>query len=136
MNVSETATAVESLPVQELPPLGSLLRDGKFVGLTTKPDGTHCAVVLLDATPGAAHLKWKAAMQWAHAVGAELPTRPVSAMLFANARGSFEPEWYWTSEELDGSYAWHQYFLLGLQSGSRKSYAGRARAVRLIPLAL
>ena len=121
--------------LQSLPALGAALEGGIFAGLTTKPDGTHCAVVLLPDKPDA-RLKWQHAVEWAQGLQAELPTRPVSALLFANARAQFEREWHWTSEvhEDDGSFAWFRNFGYGSQSYYRKSYEGRARAVRLIPL--
>ncbi len=123
--------------LQDLPALGAALDAGIFAGLTTKPDGTHCAVVLLADKPGG-KLTWQQAVEWAQSVQGELPSRPVSALLFANARDQFERAWHWTSEtdEDDGSYAWGQDFYDGSQSDSHKSYEGRARAVRLIPLAL
>ena len=119
----------------DLPALGQPLDAGLFAGLTTRPDGTHHAVVLLPDKP-AKPLAWKKAVNWAKALGndAELPTCPVVALLFAVARDQFEPSWHWTSESLDGSCAWGQSFDYGSQSDVRKSYEGRARAVRLIPL--
>jgi hypothetical protein len=129
----EKATATVALC--DLPHIGQPLLGGLFSGVTTKKDGTHCAVVLLPARP-AEDLNWKAAMQWAKDVDAELPTRPVAALLFANLGDQFDREWHWTSEEYGGSYAWYQYFLGGFQSYGRQSYEGRARAVRLIPLVL
>ena len=119
-----------------LPALGAALDAGIFAGLTTKPDGTHCAVVLLADKPGG-KLTWQQAVEWAQSVQGELPSRPVSALLFANAHDQFERTWHWTSEtdEDDGSYAWSQGFDDG-RYYSHKSDEGRARAVRLIPLAL
>ena len=130
-----TASACASVSFAQLPPLGATFEGDVFAGITTRPDGTHCAVVLLGAKPSK-RLDWKAAMAWAAEQGAELPARPVSALLFANARDHFEKDWYWTCEahEHDGSCAWDQYFDFGGQYLSRKSYEGRARAVRLIPI--
>jgi hypothetical protein len=118
-----------------LPALGANLEAGIFAGLTTKPDGTHCAVLLVAEKPGG-KLTWQQAVEWAASVQGELPSRPVSALLFANARDQFEKAWHWTSEtdEDDGSYAWDQYFSYGNQNINHKSFEGRARAVRLIPL--
>ena len=123
--------------LQDLPALGAALDAGIFAGLTTKPDGTHCAVVLLPDQPGG-KLTWQQAVEWAQGVQGELPSRPVSALLFANARDQFERVWHWTNEqhEDDGSYAWGQHFHGGLQGNFPRSYGGRARPVRLIPLAL
>ena len=117
----------------DLPAPGQPLQGGIFAGLTTAPDGQHFAVVLLADKP-ATRLDWQAACAWVEAVGGTLPTRPVAAMLFANAKDAFDPTWYWTADEVDGSYAWGQYFGYGVQISHSKSYEGRARAVRLIPV--
>ena len=116
--------------LSDLPPLGQPLEGGLFYGLTTTPDGQHCAVVLLADKPDAT-LPWKKAMAWAKKLKAALPSRPVAALLFANAKAQFEPGWHWTADELDGSYAWGQYFDYGFQGSAHKSCEGRARAVRL-----
>jgi hypothetical protein len=124
---------VSPLALSALPALGADLEGGIFAGLTTRPDGTHHAVVLLPDAPEK-RLTWKAAMAWAKKLKAELPTRPVGALLFANLKPQFVPEWHWTSDKLDGSYAWSQLFKFGTQLSTGNSYEGRARAVRLIPL--
>ena len=124
-------------PFQLLPAIGAALEGGIFCGLTTKPDGTHHAVVLLPDAP-AERLNWADATAWAKGLGngAQLPGRPVSALLFANAKPQFEEAWHWTNETHveDSSYAWLQFFDFGHQTINHKSYAGRARAVRLIQL--
>ncbi|ODU10095.1 MAG: hypothetical protein ABS84_04285 [Rubrivivax sp. SCN 71-131] len=112
-----------------LPALGQPLEGGIFCGLTTLPDGTHHAVVLLPDKPDKV-LTWKQAMAWAKKLKASLPSRAVSALLFATRKADFEPAWHWTCEEFDGSYAWNQDFDNGYQDDYRKSFAGRARAVR------
>jgi len=122
--------------------LGADLDGGKFAGVTTLKDGTHCAVVVLP-NKADKHLEWDAAMTWAKEAGGQLPTRPVAALLYANAKDQFERTWYWTSDELqadtgyedDASFAWYCNFL-GHQSNNRKSAEGAAVAVRLIPLVL
>jgi hypothetical protein len=136
---SATMEALATLPtaisLAALPALGQPLAGGIFAGLTTKPDGTHHAVALLPNTP-ADKLKWDAAMAWAKDLDADLPSRPVAALLFATSRNHFEQAWYWTSEtdEDDGSYACYQNFGYGGQYDVLKSWQGRARAVRLIQL--
>jgi hypothetical protein len=117
----------------DVPALLQPLEGGLFAGVCTTPDGAHHAVVLLADKPDQA-LPWKQAMDWAAELGAVLPTRPVASLLFANAKDQFQPEWHWTSESFDGSYAWGQYFNDGGQLNHPKSYEGRARAVRLIQL--
>ena len=127
---------LEALTLATLPALNQPLDAGLFGGVITLPDGKHYAVVLLADKPEQP-LPWKKAMDWAEGLGngAFLPTRPIAAMLFANAKDQFEPEWHWTSESFDGSGAWGQYFGYGYQDYNRKSYEGRCRAVRLIQLA-
>jgi hypothetical protein len=137
MNAPEATALAEVQPLTfaTLPALGAALAGGVFVGLTTDKQGRHHAVALLPDKPANDdELTWKKAMAWAKDVGGELPQRPVSALLFANARDQFDRTWYWTGEEFDGAYAWYQGFGDGLQSGYRKDYACRARAVRLIQL--
>jgi hypothetical protein len=121
-----------TISLASLPAIGADLEGGAFAGLTTKPDGTHCAVVLL---PGAGtELTWTKAKAWAKKQGGELPSRPVAALLFANVKASLQPRWHWTSQEFDASYAWLCHFGYGLQNDSHKSYEGSAVAVRQIPL--
>ena len=123
-----------TISLASLPAIGTELEGGTFAGLTTKPDGTHCAVVLL---PGAGtDLTWTKAKAWAKKQGGELPSRPVAALLFANVKASPKPRWHWTSDEEDASFAWFCYFFYyGSQLSTHKSYEGGAVAVRLIPLA-
>lgn len=126
-------TQEQPLKVTDLPAIGQPLDAGLFAGITTRPDGTHCAVVLLADKPSDG-VTWKQAIAWAKKLDAELPARPVSALLFANLNAQFDPAWYWTCESYDSSYAWDQNFSYGGQDSYGKSYAGRARAVRLIQL--
>ncbi len=121
-----------SISLSTLPALGASLHGGIFAGLTTRKDGTHCAVVLLPDQ--GTDLTWKKAINWAQKLDAELPSRPVAALLFANVKDQLRPKWHWTSEGYDASYAWYCVFGYGHQYVSRKSYEGAAVAVRLIPL--
>ena len=123
---------MKTIDLASLPPIGKSLDGGTFAGLTTKPDGTHCAVVLLPGN--ATDLTWKKAKAWAKKQGGELPSRPVAALLFANCKPHLQPRWHWTSEEFDASYAWGCHFFNGSQYDDRKSFAGRAVAVRLIKI--
>jgi hypothetical protein len=127
-----TKTVIASVILSALPAPGADFEGGTFAGLTTRPDGTHCAVVLL---PGKAEdLDWNAAKAWALEQGGELPTRPVAALLFANVKPALQPEWHWTADEYDASSAWLCHFDCGYQGFYLKSAAGAAVAVRLIPL--
>jgi hypothetical protein len=129
----DTETTTAPLTLATLPALGTDLDDGHFFGLTTDKTGKHYAVVLLPARPDE-RLTWKQALAWAEKAGGVLPTRPVSALLYALAKDRIEADWYWTSEAFDGSCAWDQFFINGSQNYTHKSSEGRAVAVRLIQL--
>ena len=139
--MNDTATLAEqpteapaAIALSALPPLNAELHGGLFAGLVTLPDGTHHAVVLLSARPDK-RLAWKQAMAWAKDAGGQLPSRPIAALLYANARETIEPDWYWTHETEGSSDAWNCYFSNGSQYYVNRSYEGCAVAVRLIPLA-
>jgi len=121
-----------SISLSTLPALGAALHGGTFAGLTTKQDGTHHAVILLPDQ--GTDLTWKKACNWAQKLEAELPSRPVAALLFANVKDQLRPKWHWTSEGYDASYAWSCNFGNGGQNYHHESYEGAAVAVRLIPL--
>jgi len=74
------------------------------------------------------------AMDWAAQAGGQLPSRPIAALLYANARKTIEPDWYWTNEKEGSSSAWGCNFLIGGQNCCYRSAEGCAVAVRLIPL--
>lgn len=125
----------------DLPKLGEPLEGGTFGGVITLGDwGTYLTSLLDDRPKG--RVTWWQAMEWAAALEKAkggrivLPTRPVAAMLYAHLRTLCEQDWHWTSEEVEryGSGAWGQDFYDGDQSVDRRSYEGRARAVRLIPI--
>lgn len=121
-----------TIQFDQLPALGAPLDGGAFAGITTQPDGTHVAVVLLpdrceDLTHGQA-------TAWAAEQGGQLPTRPVAALLFASVKSLLQPEWHWCQEPLGASYAWGCGFDYGYQDTSLKSFEGSAVAVRLIPI--
>lgn len=128
------AEAAAAISIADLPPLNAALCDGLFAGLVTLPDGTHHAVVLLPARP-AARLPWKQAMDWAARAGGRLPSRPIAALLYANACKTIEPDWYWTNETEGSSYAGYcDFYRGGTQGCTSRSAEGCAVAVRLIPL--
>lgn len=128
----ETA-ALAFIALSALPPIGAALDAGKFVGLTTRKDGVHCAAVLLPDVATA--INWDNAKTWAQSQGGELPSRPVAALLFANVKDQLSPRWHWTSDEDDASFAWGCDCSSGIQYDFHKSSEGSAVAVRLIPLA-
>ncbi|MBW7901234.1 MAG: DUF1566 domain-containing protein [Rhodocyclaceae bacterium] len=112
-------------------PFPPLNEGEKFVGVVISADGSRRHYLIL--LPGEqANIKWQQAMDWAQSIGGELPDRVESALLFATMKDEFEPEWYWTREQLasDAGFAWLQTFYRGDQRDGRKSVEGRARAVR------
>ena len=124
--------STNTITIAALPAIGAALAGGTFAGLTTLPNGTHHAVVLL---PGKGDdLTWQQAGEWAAEQGGVLPTRPVAALLFANVKAQLQPEWHWTADEHSASYAWFCTFVNGNQDYCLKSCEGSAVAVRLIPL--
>lgn len=116
----------------QLPALSAPLDGGTFAGITTQPEGTHCAVVLLPDR--GEDLDHPAAVAWAQEHGGQLPTRPIAALLFANCQPLLQPRWHWCQETEGTSYAWGCYFLNGYQDDGHKSCEGSAVAVRLIQL--
>lgn len=101
-----------------------------YAGIALKADGTPSHHVIL--LPGEGEdLQWTAAVQWAEKAGGALPTRQEQALLYANLKNQFKPEWHWSCEQHEnGSYAWYQTFTTGFQYDTRKHNELRARAVR------
>jgi len=116
----------------ELPKLREPLENGIFAGITTKPEGTHWAVVLLPDR--GVDLTWKKAVTFAKKLDAELPTPLIAPMLATNVRTQLPLGWHWTSDENGTAYAWLCNFDTGYILTRAKSYEGSAVAVRLIPL--
>lgn len=106
------------------------LADGeRYAGLALKHDGTPSHHLIL--LPGEGQdLQWSAAVEWAEKAGGALPTRQEQALLYANLKDQFKPEWYWSGEQHDGSFAWCQTFGYGDQDDDPKILELRARAVR------
>ena len=79
---------------------------------------------------------WDKSMAWAKAGIGQLPTRREQSLLFANLREHFKAAWYWTREQhaAASGCAWFQNFGNGYQTSIHKSYEGRARAVRRLPI--
>ncbi len=116
--------------LKDLPTLGAPLDSGIFVGVITQQDGTHSAITLLPDY--AEDLTWQAAKDWAAGLNAQLPTRPMAALIFANTQDRPQSGWHWTSEEQKdhASFAWGCYFDDGYQGSGLKSFEGSAVAVR------
>jgi hypothetical protein len=107
----------------------------RFAGLVLDDDGlpSHYLVLLPGAAEG---VTWSLAGEWAAKAGGELPTRREQSLLFANLKSEFESNYYWSSEQhaANSDYAWLQHFGGGYQDDNHKSYEGRARAVRRLPI--
>ena len=107
-----------------------------YAGIIVGKDGEPSHHLILLADKPTDDLKWQAATEWAKRVGGELPTRREQSLLFANLKEQFDNAWYWSSEQhaSHSVNAWNQTFCNGLQGYDGKSYEGRARAVRRLPL--
>jgi len=125
-------TNIPTIAFADLPALGEPLNGGIFVGAITQPDGAHVAVLLLPER--AIDVTWQAATDWAKAQDAQLPTRPMAAMIFANTQDRPQSGWHWTCEEVKdyASSAWHCDFNGGYQDDFHTSGQGAAVAVRCI----
>ena len=117
------------------PRIGAALDGGIYAGIARGENGQpDHHLILLDEAPK--RLSWKKALEWAKSIGADLPTRSESALLYANLRDLFQTDWwYWTSTQSAGdeAYAWIQDFDFGDQIIDRKGDDYRARAVRRVP---
>ena len=131
LNYSDAITALE---LQAGPgAIGSAFAGGMYAGIIRGADGRPDEhLVLLDGdTDG---VTWDAACAWAAAKGATLPTRAEQRLLMANLPDQFQKRYYWSSEQAGPSTAWLQYFNGGYQLYNYRSYEGRARAVRRLPI--
>ncbi|OGB23309.1 MAG: hypothetical protein A3I66_01190 [Burkholderiales bacterium RIFCSPLOWO2_02_FULL_57_36] len=116
-----------SLPEAEID-----LNDGEhYAGIIIGKDGASSHHLIL-LSGEAEEITWANAVEWAVKAGGELPTRREQALLYANLKEQFKPNWYWSCEQhaAHSDYAWCQYFDNGYQINSYKSAALRARAVR------
>ena len=109
------------------------LEECTYVSLVTKPNGTHCDVLL--KLQGKSDLTWQQAMDWAIEVGGELPSRPIAALLHANVKDKLQPEWYWCSDEDGTPYRWQIFMGDGaIRSTIDDNATGTAISVRCIPM--
>ena len=124
-----TASALATIPAA----IGAALAGGIYAGIMRGIDGAPDEHLVL--LPGAAEdVTWEAAGEWAKAEGGDLPTRREQRLLFINLKDQFEEDWYWSSEQAGPSLAWGQSFFSGDQFNDYRSYEGRARAVRRLPI--
>jgi hypothetical protein len=114
---------------------------GFYVGLARGRDlGMDYHLLLADSEQE--KLAWQPALDWAKALTVDghkdfsLPNRSELALLFANVKELFKPEWYWSSEQYasDSDYAWFQTFGIGYQDYDLKTSELRARAVRRLAI--
>ncbi|MGK5080492.1 hypothetical protein [Janthinobacterium sp. HLX7-2] len=125
--------AVAALPLPTPGAIGSAFGGGTYAGISRGIDGAPDEhLVLLDGEAEA--VTWDAAVAWATAKGASLPTRAEQRLLMANLPDQFKPDWYWSGEQAGPSTAWLQYFGNGTQDYNYRSYEGRARAVRRLAI--
>ncbi len=91
------------------------------------------------AADESAALTWTAAIAAASAyntggvTGWHLPTRTELELLYEQKTvvGGFAGTYYWSATESDSSYAWYQYFSVGLQYDDYKTSSYGVRAVRV-----
>lgn len=120
----------------------------QFLKENLRPGEHYAGIVLgrgeeddyhLFLLPGEAEaVTWQEAKAFSSLVGGELPTRREQALLFANLRDQFKPDWYWYwSSEQHASHsgcAWGQSFANGCQGYDPKCDKFRARAIRRVPI--
>lgn len=107
----------------------------RYAGIVLAEDGEPAHHLIL--LPGDADdLNWENAKKWAAEQGGELPTRQEQALLYANLKSEFKPNWYWSPQahETEDSWAWCQDFDYGNQTRIPKDFELRARAVRRVPI--
>lgn len=106
----------------------------RYAGIAFENGQPSHHLFLLDAKPRRA-LNWVAAKEWAASIGASLPTRFESALLYANLRDQFDTsKWHWTATQCGDSSAYIQTFDGGVQVCSGQGKAFLVRAVRRLPL--
>ena len=112
-----------------------LQKDERYAGILLDEQG-HPTAHLIPLPGELDSRTWNGAKAWAKNNGGELPTRQEQALLFANAKSAFQPDWYWSGEQFAGSpdCAWLQNFSNGGQDYDRKAYDYRARAVRRVSI--
>ncbi|MGA4275617.1 DUF1566 domain-containing protein [Ralstonia nicotianae] len=103
---------------------------GVYAGMMRGRDGGEDYPLIL--LPGDHKEPWQECMDWAAALGGDLPFPEEQSLLFANLGDLFKREAYWSKKTHAGdpAYAWYQCFYSGGQNYSHKSAALRAVAVR------
>jgi hypothetical protein len=100
----------------------------RYAGLILGDDGkpSHHLVLL----PGDVEATWEGAKKLAAKAGGELPTRREQSLLFANLKGEFQADWYWSGEQSSVYDAFVQSFGNGYQYYDYKNIQRRCRFVR------
>lgn len=115
-----------------LPKIGEAIDDGIFAGVTTRPDGIHCAVILLKAF--GYHLTKDKAIAWVQDLNAELPSKAVASMLVENVWDKVPYGQSWVGCD-DFTFSWIIEFGTGYMFATRTvEMSYNAVAVRLIPI--
>ena len=126
---TNTAIALSTIPAA----IGAAFAGGIYAGISRGVDGAPDQHLVL--LPGeAVDVDWEAAGAFATSIDGDLPTRAEQALLYANLKDQFERRWYWSGKQAGPSYAWYQDFYDGFQYSNLRSYEGRARAVRRLPI--
>jgi hypothetical protein len=106
----------------------------RYAGILVGQDAAPSYHVILLPSE-AEDITWTDAQAWADEQGGELPSRRALALLYANLKDQFKPEWYWSGEQhTDTRYAWFQHFSYGYQDGTNPLLKLRARAVRRLEI--
>lgn len=103
-----------------------------YVGMIGDPQGNAYHLILLPGDDG--ERNWKDSKEWAASIGGDLPSRVEQAMLWANCRGEFKRDWYWSNEAEGSGWAWFQRFDYGGQDPYVQYSRFRARAVRRLSI--
>jgi len=128
-NSSHPTVVATAAPVN----IGDAFAGGIYAGISRGVGGAPDQHLVL--LPGeAVDVDWEAAGAFAASAGGVLPTRAEQALLYENLKHEFQPRWYWSSEQAGPSHAWDQNFTIGHLGLNDRSYEGRARAVRRLPI--
>lgn len=101
----------------------------RFAGAVLNEDGTF-SHYLIKLAGEIEDVDFAGARAWALSNGGELPTRQEQSLLFANLKGEFSANWYWSGEERASGFAWCQTFDDGSQTYDGQDFRLRAVAVR------
>lgn len=137
--LAELSAAFEAQPKDRLITLLKKeieLKGGEhYAGIILGKDGQASYHLIL--LPGEAKpINFANAKEWATSIGGKLPNRREQALLYANLKDEFNPNWYWSCEQYasGSSYAMVQHFKDGGHDHISENYELRARAVRRLEI--